>query len=74
MLPLCLRFVCRRMRYSDNRPKLCCRVGIPVVLLLCVCVCVSAPADDLLMTNGWNEPEEPSMGSHPCEVKCKIDI
>ncbi|KAF0040317.1 hypothetical protein F2P81_006215 [Scophthalmus maximus] len=33
-----------------------------------------APADDLLMTNGWNEPEEPLMGNQSCVVKCKIDI
>lgn len=37
-------------------------------------VCFYACARDLLMTNGWNEPEEPSMRNHPCEVKCKIDI
>lgn len=49
----------------------CAACGVNTVYLF---VCVRTPADDLLMTNGWNELEELSMGSQPCEVKCKIDI
>lgn len=50
--------------------------GLPAVFVqYLICVCVHREvAEDLLMTNGWNEPEEPLMGSQPCEVKCKIDI
>lgn len=50
-------------------------VYVCIHICVCVCVCVDAnpppTAHHPLMTNGWNEP---SMGSQPCEVKCKIDI
>lgn len=59
---LCRRHVCgSRFKLCRGEDCLQCQYSI-------------APADDLLMTNGWNEPEEPLMGNQSCVVKCKIDI